>query len=113
MTNQYDVYDAEAELLDIAAQAAINEQPFYLQKELNDLTDQVRLLDHITDEAQADYFIGEISHILDRSEKMTVIVNPALNSGVRYAHSATERTAAIEFDGCGNDSDLYDYARGG
>lgn len=64
MTNKYDVYDAEAELLDEAAQAAINERPFYRQNELNDLTDQVRLLDHITTEAQGIY--NAVTNILSK-----------------------------------------------
>ena len=56
MTDRYDVYEAEGELLDSALLAAVNERPFYMQKQLDDLTDQVRLLDHITEEAQEEYF---------------------------------------------------------
>ena len=62
MTNQYDVYDAEAELLDAYCVAILNERAFYLQKELDDLKDQTRLLDHITLEAQADYFAEPVSN---------------------------------------------------
>jgi len=56
MTDKLDVYEAEGELLDMAAQAAINERPFYMQKQLDSLTDQVHLLDHITIETQNYYF---------------------------------------------------------
>jgi len=56
MTTIFDLYDLRGELLDTAAEAAINERPFYLQKSLDDINDQIRLLENVTDEAQDEYF---------------------------------------------------------
>ena len=33
-----------------------NQKPFYLQSSLDDINDQIRLLENITPEAQAEYF---------------------------------------------------------
>ena len=86
MTNQYDVYDEEAELLDARFLAVLNERPFYMDKELCDLKDQTRLLDHITLEAQADYFVGEFP-TSESTRNFVRASNPALNSGVRFTKS--------------------------
>ena len=56
MTTIFDLYDLRGELLDTAADAALNERPFYLQSSLDDINDQIRLLENITPEAQAEYF---------------------------------------------------------
>jgi len=56
MTTINDLYFYRGELLDTAAEAAIHERPFYLQKSLDDINDQIRLLENVTDEAQAEYF---------------------------------------------------------
>ena len=56
MTTIFDLYDLRGELLDTAAEAAINERPFYLQSSLDDINDQIRLLENITPEAQDEYF---------------------------------------------------------
>ena len=74
------MYDLEGDLLDTSAEAALNERPFYMQKRLDDIKDQCRLIEHITDESRRLYEI----YIAGENE-----------------------------DGCGNDADLYDYARGG
>ena len=56
MTTIYDLYDLRGELLDTKYEAAINERPYYLQSSLDDINDQIRLLENITPEAQAEYF---------------------------------------------------------
>ena len=56
MTTIFDLYDLRGELLDTAAEAALKERPFYLQSSLDDINDQIRLLENITPEAQAEYF---------------------------------------------------------
>jgi len=56
MTTIFDLYDLRGELLDTAAEAAIKERPFYLQSSLDDINDQIRLLENVTAEAQAEYF---------------------------------------------------------
>ena len=56
MTTIFDLYDLRGELLDTKYEAAINERPFYLQSSLDDINDQIRLLENITPEAQAEYF---------------------------------------------------------
>ena len=56
MTTINDLYFYRGELLDTAAEAAIQERPFYLQSSLDDINDQIRLLENVTDEAQAEYF---------------------------------------------------------
>ena len=50
------LYDLRGELLDTANEAAVNERPFYLQKELDAVNEQIRLIENITPEAQAEYF---------------------------------------------------------
>ena len=56
MTTIFDLYDLRGELLDTAAEASLKERPFYLQSSLDDINDQIRLLENITPEAQAEYF---------------------------------------------------------
>ena len=56
MTTIFDLYEERGELLDTKYEAAINERPFYLQSSLDDINDQIRLLENITPEAQAEYF---------------------------------------------------------
>ena len=56
MTTIFDLYEERGELLDTAAEAALKERPFYLQSSLDDINDQIRLLENITPEAQAEYF---------------------------------------------------------
>ena len=56
MTTIFDLYDLRGELLDTAAEAALKERPFYMQSSLDDINDQIRLLENITPEAQAEYF---------------------------------------------------------
>ena len=56
MTTINDLYFYRGELLDTAAEAALNERPFYLQSSLDDINDQIRLLENVTTEAQAEYF---------------------------------------------------------
>ena len=56
MTTIFDLYDLRGELLDTAAEAALKERPFYLQSSLDDINDQIRLLENVTPEAQAEYF---------------------------------------------------------
>jgi len=56
MTTINDLYFYRGELLDTAAEAAIQERPFYLQSSLDDINDQIRLLENVTTEAQEDYF---------------------------------------------------------
>jgi len=55
----FDLYDLRGELLDTAAEAAVNERPFYMGKELAEVDQQIRILESITPEAQAFYF-GEL-----------------------------------------------------
>jgi len=48
MTKQeaiFQLYEQRGDLLDMAAIAAINECPFYMQKELDCLNDQIKLLE--------------------------------------------------------------------
>ena len=56
MITIFDLYDLRGELLDTAADAALNERPFYLQSSLDDINDQIHLMENITPEAQAEYF---------------------------------------------------------
>ena len=56
MTTIFDLYDLRGELLDTKCEAAVNERPFYMQSSLDDINDQIRLLENITPEAQAEYF---------------------------------------------------------
>ena len=56
MTTIFDLYDLRGELLDTKYEAALNERPFYLQSSLDDINDQIRLIENITPEAQAEYF---------------------------------------------------------
>ncbi len=65
MTTIFDLYEERGELLDTAAEAALKERPFYLQSSLDDINDQIRLLENITPEAQAEYFT---SHSDGRNE---------------------------------------------
>jgi len=51
------LYDERGDLLDDRALCAICEHPFYLQDKLNDLNEQIRLVENIDEEAQADWFI--------------------------------------------------------
>jgi len=68
MTTIFDLYDLRGELLDTAADAALNERPFYLQSSLDDINDQIRLLENITPEAQAEYFDPRTPEQIDLDE---------------------------------------------
>jgi len=66
------LYEERGELLDTAAIAAINERPFYLQKELDDINDQIKALEGV--------LIGEFL----TNPQIETRYNPALLGGVRY-----------------------------
>ena len=68
MITIFDLYEYRGELLDTAAEAAINERPFYLQSSLDDINDQIRLLENITPEAQAEYFDPRTPEQIDLDE---------------------------------------------
>lgn len=52
----FKLYDLRGELLDTAAIAALNERPFYLQAELDEINEQIKLIESVTLEYQAIYF---------------------------------------------------------
>ena len=68
MITIFDLYDLRGELLDTAADAALNERPFYLQSSLDDINDQIHLLENITPEAQAEYFDPRTPEQIDLDE---------------------------------------------
>jgi len=79
------LYEERGELLDNAAQAAINERQFYLQKQLDDINDQIRALEGV--------LIGELL----TTPQIETRYNPALLGGVRY-QSRAERARSIALD---------------
>lgn len=68
----YQLYETRGEYYDMAADAAINERPFYLQKELDDINDQIKALEGV--------LIGEFL----TNPQIETRYNPALLGGVRY-----------------------------
>jgi hypothetical protein len=86
----YQLYEERGELLDMRSFAALNEQPWYLQKELASVDDQIKTVDHITDESQADYFAG-VGELHNTSDIVTVKFNPALNSGGRFTKITSDQ----------------------
>ena len=55
-TTYYTLYETRGDLLDTAADASINKRPFYMSAQLADMNDQIKLIEHITNDVQADYF---------------------------------------------------------
>lgn len=55
MTTINDLYFYRGELLDTAAEAAIQERPFYLQSSLDDINDQIKILERITPGNNGEY----------------------------------------------------------
>ena len=81
----YQLYETRGEYYDMAADAAINERPFYLQKELDDINDQIKALEGV--------LIGEFL----TNPQIETRYNPALLGGVRY-QSRAERARSIALD---------------
>lgn len=79
------LYEERGELLDTAAIAAINERPFYLQKELDDINDQIKALEGV--------LIGEFL----TNPQIETRYNPALLGGVRYDPRTPEEKEADFF----------------
>ena len=102
MTTIFDLYDERGELLDTKYEAAINERPFYLQSSLDDINDQIRLLENITPEAQAEYFTSypdgrnEIEHaqIVAGFGKVKVTTSPEWRK--RHLHQTAEQVEAAK-----------------
>jgi hypothetical protein len=52
----YTLYEERGDLCDDKVIASINERPFYLQANLDDINDQIKLIEHIRPEYQELYF---------------------------------------------------------
>ncbi len=88
----FKLYETRGEYLDMAADAAINERPFYMQKELDDINDQIKAL--------------ETAEPIDTRWLLTGVVrrpNPALIG--RYVPTDPRTPAEREHDAAGKDWD--------
>ncbi len=56
MTDKLSLYEERGELLDIANERAINELPFTLAPQLQEMNEQIRLIENITADNQRVYF---------------------------------------------------------
>jgi len=104
MTTINDLYFYRGELLDTAAEAAIQERPFYLQSSLDDINDQIRLLENVTTEAQAEYFRtdsvtdgrNEIEHAQIVAGFGKVNVTTSAEWRKRHLHQTAEQVEAAK-----------------
>ena len=88
----FKLYETRGEYLDMAADAAINERPFYMQKELDDINDQIKALETAVPIDTRWLLTGVIRHS-----------NPALLG--RYVPTDPRTPAEIEHDEAGDDWD--------
>ena len=59
MTDKFSLYEERGELLDIANERAINELPFTLAPQLQEMNEQIRLIESITADNQRVYFSSD------------------------------------------------------
>ncbi len=86
----YQLYETRGEYYDMAADAAINERPFYMQKELDDINDQIKALETAVPIDTRWLLTGVIRHS-----------NPALLG--RYVPTDPRTPAEREWDEAGED----------
>ena len=86
----YQLYETRGEYYDMAADAAINERPFYMQKELDDINDQIKALETAVPIDTRWLLTGVIRHS-----------NPALLG--RYVPTDPRTASQREWDDAGED----------
>ena len=86
----YQLYETRGEYYDMAADAAINERPFYMQKELDDINDQIKALETAVPIDTRWLLTGVVHHS-----------NPALLG--RYVPTDPRTPAEREWDEAGED----------
>jgi hypothetical protein len=66
----FQMHDYRGDILDTAAIAAVNEHPFYLQANLDDINEQFRLLETIVLDAQETWFMLENENLAGRKARI-------------------------------------------
>ena len=91
-TDKFSLYEERGELLDIANELAINELPFTLAPQLQEMNEQIRLIENITADNQRVYFSnGSAFETLTKDNE-----NKQAKSFIELAKAHQERVKANE-----------------
>jgi len=81
-TDKFSLYEERGELLDIANERAINELPFTLAPQLQEMNEQIRLIENITADNQRVYFSsGSEFETLDAIRREGTEHSPIISGG--------------------------------
>ena len=92
-TDKFSLYEERGELLDCKVIADMNERPFYLQSQLGEMYEQIRLIENITADNQRVYFSSGSAF-----ETLPAMVDPRTDEQIALDIFQSETEATRESD---------------